>query len=343
MHVAPGAAQSVWNVKSTGNTTADSETAPKTISDGKTVEMAAGKNLTVKQTSNNDGAKVEFDLANDIKIGNDGKDGRDGVDGKIGVNGKDGSSVVINGKDGSIGLNGKDGKDGLTMKGEKGADGVTRIVYEDHDNNKHEVATLDDGLRFDANSGGEKKNKLGSKVTVKGTGTKADSEYDSSNIKTSITQGADGNSEINIGLAKDLNNINTIKNGGPATFTIGGNEFKFDGGNVNVGGYNITNVKAGVNDTDAVNVKQLKSAKTEVEEGDNVKVTSRIGADGQTIYKVSATGVNLGDAELNYRANGGTKQKVKLSEGLNFVDGNYTSASVDANGQVKYDVNIGII
>ena len=95
---APGAAQSVWNVKSTGNTTADSETTAKTISDGKTVEMSAGKNLTVKQTSNNDGAKVEFDLANDIKIGNDGKDGKDGVDGKIGVNGKDGSSVVINGK-----------------------------------------------------------------------------------------------------------------------------------------------------------------------------------------------------------------------------------------------------
>ncbi|MDU4877804.1 MAG: ESPR-type extended signal peptide-containing protein, partial [Veillonella dispar] len=59
LHVAPGAAQSVWNVKSTGNTTADSEATAKTITDGKTVEMAAGKNLTVKQTSNNDGAKVE--------------------------------------------------------------------------------------------------------------------------------------------------------------------------------------------------------------------------------------------------------------------------------------------
>ena len=671
LHVAPGAAQSTWNVKSSGNTTADSETTAKTITDGKTVEMAAGKNLTVKQTSNNDGAKVEFDLANDIKIGNDGKDGKDGVDGKIGVNGKDGSSVVINGKDGSIGLNGKDGKDGLTMKGEKGADGVTRIVYNDNNNNKHEVATLDDGLRFDANSGGEKKNKLGSKVTVKGTGAKADSEYDSSNIKTSITQGADGNSEINIGLAKDLNNINTIKNGGNATFTIGGNEFKFDGGNVNMGGnnitnlksggdvvdnaanigdvtriskandlhiapttsnrageattsysydkadksvtlkyndgngtnqtgtvakidlsgladqikdgftfkanaianggkvegtatattvenggtinyaagknltveqtidpatkdhtytyaltddiklghdgkdgkpgkdgsigvngkdgsavvingkdgsiglngkdgkdgitikgangqdgvdgkngtngitrivyedknnnkhevattddgmkyagddgqtdstkviakklnqtlditggadkskltdgnigvnnvdgklkvqlskevnltpsgsltigdtvvndgglsihngpsitkgginagdLNITNVKAGVNDTDAVNVKQLKSAKTEVKAGDNVTVDKTTGADGQNIYTVNAKAVNLGDAELNYTANNGAKQKVKLSEGLNFIDGNYTKASVDANGVVKYDVILG--
>ena len=329
-----------WKGDVTGNTV-NNHTAT-IVKPGTTVNFGAGKNLTVEQIVD----KVTGDhtynyaLSDDIKVG---KDGKDGVDGKIGVNGKDGSSVVINGKDGSIGLNGKDGKDGLTMKGEKGADGVTRIVYEDHDNNKHEVATLDDGLRFDANSGGEKKNKLGSKVTVKGTGAKADSEYDSSNIKTSITQGADGNSEINIGLAKDLNNINTIKNGGPATFTIGGNEFKFDGGNVNVGGYNITNVKAGVNGTDAVNVNQLNSARTEVEEGDNVTVTSRTGANGQTIYKVSATGVNLGDAELKYSANGTNTQSVKLSKGLNFVDGNYTSASVDANGQVKYDVNLGNI
>ena len=329
-----------WKGDVTGNTV-NNHTAT-IVKPGTTVNFGAGKNLTVEQIVDRvtGDHTYNYALSDDIKVG---KDGKDGVDGKIGVNGKDGSSVVINGKDGSIGLNGKDGKDGLTMKGEKGADGVTRIVYEDHDNNKHEVATLNDGLRFDANSGGEKKNKLGSKVTVKGTGAKADSEYDSSNIKTSITQGADGNSEINIGLAKDLNNINTIKNGGPATFTIGGNEFKFDGGNVNVGGYNITNVKAGVNDTDAVNVKQLKSAKTEVEEGDNVKVTSRIGADGQTIYKVSATGVNLGDAELKYSANGTNTQSVKLSKGLNFVDGNYTSASVDANGQVKYDVNLGNI
>ena len=357
LHVAPGAAQSVWNVKSTGNTTADSETTAKTISDGKTVEMAAGKNLTVKQTSNNDGAKVEFDLANDIKIG---KDGKDGVDGKIGVNGKDGSSVVINGKDGSIGLNGKDGKDGLTMKGEKGADGVTRIVYEDHDNNKHEVATLDDGLRFDANSGGEKKNKLGSKVTVKGTGAKADSEYDSSNIKTSITQGADGNSEINIGLAKDLNNINTIKNGGPATFTIGGNEFKFDGGNVNMGGNNITNLKSGIvnnNSTDDTNGANIGDVKTISKANDiHVKDTRyTVNADKTVTLeyvdgndkKINKTAVidlsNLptGGNAITYKANNQNAQTVSLDKGLNFIDGNYTKASVDADGIVKYDVTIG--
>ena len=676
LHVAPGAAQSVWNVKSTGNTTADSETTAKTISDGKTVEMAAGKNLTVKQTSNNDGAKVEFDLANDIKIGNDGKDGKDGVDGKIGVNGKDGSAVVINGKDGSIGLNGKDGKDGLTIKGANGQDGVdgkngtngiTRIVYEDKNNNKHEVATTDDGLKFTGNNTDVvNKNKLNSLVKVQGEGVDKTTSASFKSASGNINVKADGTDTLEVQLNKDLKNITSIKNDGPATMTIGGNEFKFDGGNVNMGGnnitnlksggdvvnnaanigdvtriskandlhiaptqsnragetttsysydaadksvtlkyndgnganqagtiakidlsgladqikdgysfstdakgnvvgnhavtavgngktvsyaagdnltitqnidnatgeqtytyalsndikvgndgkdgkdgvdgkigvngkdgsavvingkdgsiglngkdgkdgltmkakdgqpgvngkdgitrivyednsknthevatlddgmkyagddaqgadkskviakklnetmdvvggadkskltdnnigvnnvdgklkvqlskevnltpsgsltigdtvvndnglsihngpsitkgginagdLNITNVKAGVNDTDAVNVKQLKSAKTEVEAGDNVTVTSREGNNGQTIYKVSATGVNLGDAELNYTANNGTKQKVKLSEGLNFVDGNYTKASVDANGVVKYDVTLG--
>ena len=337
LHVAPGAAQSVWNVKSTGNTTADSETAAKTISDGKTVEMAAGKNLTVKQTSNNDGAKVEFDLANDIKIG---KDGRDGVDGKIGVNGKDGSSVVINGKDGSIGLNGKDGKDGLTMKGEKGADGVTRIVYEDHDNNKHEVATLDDGLRFDANSGGEKKNKLGSKVTVKGTGAKADSEYDSSNIKTSITQGADGNSEINIGLAKDLNNINTIKNGGPATFTIGGNEFKFDGGNVNMGGNNITNLKSGIvnnNSTDDTNGANIGDVKTISKANDLHIAPTTSDRTGETTtsyaYDTASKSVTLKYNDGNGANQAGTIAKIDLSGLADQIKDGY-SFSTDAKGNV---------
>ena len=337
LHVAPGAAQSVWKVKSTGNTTADSETAAKTISDGKTVEMAAGKNLTVKQTSNNDGAKVEFDLANDIKIG---KDGKDGVDGKIGVNGKDGSSVVINGKDGSIGLNGKDGKDGLTMKGEKGADGVTRIVYEDHNNNKHEVATLDDGLRFDANSGGEKKNKLGSKVTVKGTGAKADSEYDSSNIKTSITQGADGNSEINIGLAKDLNNINTIKNGGPATFTIGGNEFKFDGGNVNMGGNNITNLKSGIvnnNSTDDTNGANIGDVKTISKANDLHIAPTTSNRTGETTtsyaYDTASKSVTLKYNDGNGANQAGTIAKIDLSGLADQIKDGY-SFSTDAKGNV---------
>ena len=54
---------------------------------------------------------------------------------------------------------------------------------------------INDGLKFDANTGGEKTNKLGSKVSVKG---------DNSNIITSISQDANGDSTIDVKLGKDL-------------------------------------------------------------------------------------------------------------------------------------------
>ena len=38
-------------------------------------------------------------------------------------------------------------------------------------------ALTNKGLKFDANQGGEKTNKLGSKVTIKGEGTAADGDY----------------------------------------------------------------------------------------------------------------------------------------------------------------------
>ena len=61
-----------FNVKSSGNTTADSETAAKRITDGKTVEFSGGKNLTVKQTSDENGAKVEYALSNNVDLTNKG-------------------------------------------------------------------------------------------------------------------------------------------------------------------------------------------------------------------------------------------------------------------------------
>ena len=142
---------SSWNVKSTGNTDPTSETAAKNISNGKTVEMAAGKNLTVKQTSDANGAKVEFalnkDLSNLDKIvvnGNDGATGQagvsivgpkgangvDGNDGKVGIAGKDGKDAVsISGKDGvgHIGLQGPKGTPGTP-----GADGASLDISTDH-------------------------------------------------------------------------------------------------------------------------------------------------------------------------------------------------------------------
>ena len=211
---ATGGTASSWNIKSSADTANGGATATGhnanavNISDQKTVEMVAGKNLTVKQGTTTDGAKVEFALSDKIGIGEKGQPGvagKDGVDGKIGVNGKDGSSVVINGADGSIGMTGpkgQDGKDGIngrngadisitSAKGEQvlinrdpahngDADKAERIVYvpkdasgnpikgADNKNIVREVATMDDGLKFGGDMGTVGAVKLNKQVDVKG-------------------------------------------------------------------------------------------------------------------------------------------------------------------------------
>ena len=61
------------------------------------------------------------------------------------------------------------------------------------------------GLKFDANVGGTKANKLGSTVIVKGEGTDADANYSGENIKTFIDQdNTTGTTTINVKLNKNL-------------------------------------------------------------------------------------------------------------------------------------------
>ena len=60
-------------------------------------------------------------------------------------------------------------------------------------------------MKFDANQGGEKTNKLGSKVTIKGEGTAADEDYSGENLKTFITQDqTSGDTTINVKMNKNL-------------------------------------------------------------------------------------------------------------------------------------------
>ena len=305
---------STWDIKSSADTANGGATATghevnaKTIENTKTLEMIAGKNLTVKQTSDTNGAKVEFALSDEITVG---KDGANGVDGKIGVNGKDGASVVINGKDGSIGLTGPRGATGapgasatLNVKdgvpGVNGAPGtnLTRIVYTDKNNVEHEVATHDDGMKFAGDDGQANqatnanviKKKLNNVVDIIGGATKADLTDNNIGVNN------DGNGKLLVQLSKNLNGINTIKNGN-TTITLndapGGTNntpaVTINGGNLSVGGNKVTNVGDGTANDDAVNVKQLKAAKTEVKAGDNVTVKLTTDTtDGHNIYTVNA-------------------------------------------------------
>ena len=143
----------------------------------------------------------------------------------------------------------------------------------------------------------------------------------------------------------------------------------------------ITGLAAGTNDTDAVNVAQLKSVNLAFtgdnsSSGDVNLANSKLAVTGDTTYitttaagqgitvkgvkkditvsngtasasvgmadaKNVAEAINQANADqtITYKANGGTANSVKLSDGLNFTNGTSTVATVGTNGQVTYDLN----
>ena len=305
-----------FKTNATGNLEDGSNAAETAVASGKTVNFGAGKNLTVKQEIGADGNQtytyaLNKDLTNLDKVvvnGKDGVNGQDGVtitgpqgaagtdgnNGKVGISGKDGKDAVsISGKDGvgHIGLTGPAGKDGknatadITVKdGVPGVDGqpgetMTRIVYQDKDGNEHEVATHDDGMKFAGDDGQTDPTKvikkhLNNVVDIVGGADKA--KLTDNNIGVN-----NDNGKMKVQLSKDLDltkdgsvkiGDTTVNNDG---LTIaGGPSVKKDG--INAGNKTITGVKAGENDTDAVNVKQLKDKVTTVESSNNsIKVVDK--------------------------------------------------------------------
>ena len=249
-----------------------------------------------------------------------GKDGANGIDGKVSI-GKDGKDAVsIAGKDGvgHIGLTGPQGPAGAdgtgvdisTDHGSKtlvkpeanNGDKSERIVYvpKDKDGNplkdtdgnpiKREVATMDDGLRFTGNNTDtENKHALNTLVKVQGEGVTAAQSTAFQSAAGNINVVADGNDTLTVKLNKDLKGINSIKNSdnGPAlNFNAG--DLSVTGGNLNMGGNKITNLGKGTNDTDAVNLKQLKDSRTIVKSTDGtVGVQESETTDGAKVYDLT--------------------------------------------------------
>ena len=358
---------------------------------GETVTVKGDGSVTTKVITDKDGkAKLQVGLNKDVTIGNEnepgtitvkGENGKDGIsingkDGSIGLKGEDGKDgIALNGKDGTIGINGKDGSNGkiTVAQGQAGLDGndgkdgktKTRIVYEKPNGDKEEVATLNDGLKFTGNNEVVNSHKLNSLVTIKGEGVdKAASEAFKS-AEGNVNVKADGKGTLEVQLAKDLKNIDSISNkdGQKIEFKDGGTTIS--GGNVSVGGNNITHVKAGEDDTDAVNVKQLKDgiaqATTKVAAGKNVTVEPKKNADGSTTYTVATkddvdfTSVTTGKTTMNdggitIKATEGGKTNVTLTnKGLdnggnkvvNVADGDISATSKDAvNGSQLHNTKV---
>ena len=248
-----------------------------------------------------------------------GKDGANGIDGKVSI-GKDGKDAVsIAGKDGvgHIGLTGPKGADGSNGKSvdistndgkqtlvnpEAGTDKSQRIVYtpQDKDGNPikgadgkdivREVATMDDGLKFTGNNTStENKHALNTLVKVQGEGVTEAQSAAFQSAAGNINVVADGNDTLTVKLNKDLKGINSIRNSesGPAlNFNAG--DLAVTGGNLNMGGHKITNLGKGTNDTDAVNLKQLKDSRTIVKSTDGtVGVQESETTDGAKVYDLT--------------------------------------------------------
>ena len=370
---ATGGTASSWNIKSSADTANGGATATGhdanavNISDQKTVEMVAGKNLTVKQGTTTDGAKVEFALSDNIVAG---KDGANGKDGSVGATGKDGSSVVINGADGSIGMTGpkgQDGKDGIngrdganismtSAKGEQvlinrdpahsaDTDKAERIVYvpkdasgnpiqdANHKNIVREVATMDDGLKFGGDMGTVNSVKLNKQVDVKGGITDTNKLATGNNI--GVTSGIDpttNNATLNVQLAKDLTGLNSVE--------LGGKTIKTDGDHITIttpsatpGGNATVNKVANLSDE-----KHIKEGTYAVANDGSVTLNYQDGNKNDLTETAKITGIAKQD--LSNITNDGKKEITKLGTIVKAGDNvTVTSTSDGTTGRTTYTVN----
>ena len=310
-------------------------------------------NLLITKTDNNGQATYDLKLNDEITVG---KDGAAGKDGSIGVKGKDGSAVAINGKDGSIGLNGANGANGLTIKGGDGKPGVdgtniTRLVIEEKDGTKHDVATLDDGMKYGGDTGAVIKKKLNEQVNVIGGITDANKLTTEDNLGVV----SDGNNNLKVRLAKVLKGLesvttgNTVMNNDGVTINNGaaGNPVSLTKNGLNNGGNTITNVADGINGTDAVNVNQLNTVAGEAAKhttvkakDSNVTVTERPNASGGTEYTIGlGDKVTLGTDPAKQVSIDGTTGIIKAGDKVT-IDG--TTGNIDA-GKVKINGKDGTV
>ena len=146
------------------------------------------KNVTIKDIA----SKTELDKVKDRSVKYDGNTGHDTVT----LEGANGTKIT-NLKDGNVAAGSKDAVNGGQLHQ------VKQDLGDQITNTKNDL--INTGLKFDANVGGVKTNKLGSTVTIQGEGTAADADYSGENLKTFIKQDvATGNTTIDVKMNKNL-------------------------------------------------------------------------------------------------------------------------------------------
>lgn len=237
---------------------------------GETVHKNLGETLAVKgsgskaddqYSSENIKTRVqngELEIMLDKHVSVDTLTAKEGLD-IIGKPGKDGKNTEakIFVKEGEAGVIGTDGEN------------MDRIVYKDSKNREHTLATHDDGMKYGGDIGESMKKQLNETVNVRGGITDADKLSQEANIGVV----SDGKDNLTIRLAKDIKDLSSITlldPSGNKTVIHGegvtiipkdGKEIKLSNKGLDNGGNKITNIAAGTESNDAVNVGQLNEVK----------------------------------------------------------------------------------
>ena len=290
------------------NLNANDETSSEKIGAGDTVTFKEGKNVKVSRN----GKHITVATSDDVSFD------------KVTVGGSvltDNGLTVGNGKAGKpVSLT----KDGLNNGGNK----IANVAKGTDDTDAVNVAQL------------------------KAAAAKATSKVDSGNDNIVVTpeQNADGSTTYKVATAPNLKadsftagdtvvNNDGVKVGDKVALGKDGlkaGDVNITANGINAGNKAISNVAAGVKDTDAANVGQLNrltaAAKTEVEAGTNIAgVTSKQGANGQTVYTVNADGASVSAGSDNIVVTKGNKDA-----------NNVTDYAVDLSKAVKADIAKGV-
>ena len=280
--------------------------------DAKSVKLSKGLDFVdgtmTKATVDNDG-KVTFDINDDTKTKIN--DAAAAVSRKVSLGADSGTTSSQSLKDGDVAFNVK-GATGdfisTKMNGDTVEVSTKRATIDSNATTGAASVTGDDGL-----------------ATAK-------------NVADAINKAAKASTDaINLKFAGDTNTSAGIVN------------LKDDILGIKGDGKYVTTDADGKNLTVKVSEEEVKKSavgavtvSTDTTDANNpLTVTGTTSADGTTKdYKVTIDGTKVAaKTNLSYKANDGTAKQVSLADGLNFKNGNMTTASIDDAGVVKYDIN----
>ena len=269
---------------------------------------------------------------------NAGKVAIDGVTGNINA-----GKVLVNGANGTVNnLTNISWDPAHITSGQAATEDQLKVVDSKIDKNTEDLTKK--GLNFQADSGEVIHKDLGQTLDVVG-GITDKAKLSDNNIGV-----VSENGKLNVKLAKDLTGLNSVTTGQTTInnngLTIGGNTFVTNNG-FNANNTQIKNVKAGTEDSDAVNLKQLNEVKaasdTKVKGSKNIHVEEEINdltkAKTYTVNLKDTVTLGSGSTSVHFD---GTTGIIRAGEGANAVNINGTNGTINS-GKVTINGGSGTV